>query len=248
MQNIPICIRGPFRNAMRMALEEITVPGDFVRQERGWKLFMLLPRLFFHRPARCGLISRKKLEEMFADFPRGEWMTLLEGSRKCTEAAATAHRRRRRRVQGNNIEKRAARFTSERRCVGRGRHHIGLRFASSRCPSTWSRRQKWCGSPDRPKNKRGHVPRVFWARATSTFGGRGDRGGWHMVRGNKGIPQRLGDRARTQRNSSDEEARRTGLANAMGRHSGVRSGSRGCFVLVGFDPFPWRGWQCSCST
>ena len=115
-------------------------------------------------------------------------------------------------------------------------------------PSTWSRRQKWCGPPDRPKKKRGHVPRVFWARATSTLGGRGDRGGRQVVRGNKGIPQWIGDRARTQRNSSDEEARRTGLANAMGRHARVRSGSRGCFVPVGFDPFPWRGWQCSCST
>ena len=93
MQKIPFCIRGPFRNAMRMSLEKMTVRGDAVRQERGWKLFMFLTRLLLHRPARGGLISRKKLEERFADFARGEWMSLLEGSRKCTEAAATAHRR-----------------------------------------------------------------------------------------------------------------------------------------------------------
>ena len=64
---------------------------------------MLLPRLLLHRPARGGL------EERFADFARGEWMSLLEGSRKCAEEAATAHRRRRRKAQGNDVEKRAAR-------------------------------------------------------------------------------------------------------------------------------------------
>ena len=36
-------------------------------------------------------------------------MSLLEGSRKLTEDAATAHRRRRRRAQGEDVEKRAAR-------------------------------------------------------------------------------------------------------------------------------------------
>ena len=107
MQNIPSCVKGPFRNAMRLSLEEMTVRGDAVRQERGWKLFMLLPRLLL-RPARGGLISRKKLEDRFADFGRGEWMS-LEGSRKCAEEAATAHRRRRRRARENDVEKRAAR-------------------------------------------------------------------------------------------------------------------------------------------
>ena len=36
-------------------------------------------------------------------------MSLLEGSRKCAEEAATAHRRRGRRAQLNDVEKRAAR-------------------------------------------------------------------------------------------------------------------------------------------
>ena len=52
MQNIPRCIRGPFRNALRIALEEMNARGDAVRQERGWKLFMLLPRLLLSRYAR----------------------------------------------------------------------------------------------------------------------------------------------------------------------------------------------------
>ena len=34
MQNIPFCVKGPFRNAMRMSLEEMTVRGDAVRQEQ----------------------------------------------------------------------------------------------------------------------------------------------------------------------------------------------------------------------
>ena len=52
-----------------------------------------------------------------------------------------------------------------------------------------------------------------------------------MVRGNKGTPQCA---------NHDEEARRTGLEDEMGRHAGVHSGSRSCFVTVRFDPFSWR--------
>ena len=38
----------PDRIAMRVALEEIDGADD-IRRERGWKLFLLLPRLLLHR-------------------------------------------------------------------------------------------------------------------------------------------------------------------------------------------------------
>ena len=105
MQNIPRCIRGPY--ALRKALEEMIVRGDEVRRERGWKLFLLLPRLLLFRHARGGLISKKKLEERLVDFVQGEWLSLL-ASRSCADMAATRQRRRRRGRGPNNVEKRAA--------------------------------------------------------------------------------------------------------------------------------------------
>ena len=42
-----------FRNALRVALSEIlegSAAGDELREERGWKLFFLLPRMLLSRP------------------------------------------------------------------------------------------------------------------------------------------------------------------------------------------------------
>ena len=80
-----------------------------MRRERGWKLFLLLPRLLLFRPARGGLISKKKLEERFADFVRGEWLSLLEGQQEiCGDGGHMAKTSVTRKGQ-NNVEKRAAR-------------------------------------------------------------------------------------------------------------------------------------------
>ena len=70
MQNITTVHQMPLPQRVAQALEEMTVRGDAVRRERGWKFFLLLPRLLLFRPARGGLISKKKLEERFADFVR----------------------------------------------------------------------------------------------------------------------------------------------------------------------------------
>ena len=48
MQNVPKCLRGAFRNAMRVALDEIKAgwsENDEMRQEGGWKLFLLISRM-----------------------------------------------------------------------------------------------------------------------------------------------------------------------------------------------------------
>ena len=96
MKSIPHFLRGPFRNALLMALEEVcAVEG--IRRERGWKLFLLLPRLLLHRPPRGGTIPKHKLVARFESFASGQWSSLLRESEEGCEIAATARARHRRR-------------------------------------------------------------------------------------------------------------------------------------------------------
>ena len=43
MKSVPHFLKGPFRNALRLAMEE-AVSEEVSRQERGWKLLFFLPR------------------------------------------------------------------------------------------------------------------------------------------------------------------------------------------------------------
>ena len=104
MKSVPRFLRGPYCISMRVALEEINV-DDVVRQERGWKLFLLLPRLLLHRAPRGGTIPKSKLLGRFDQFNAGEWLDLLEASRKVNQQAAVIRRRRHRRSD-DGIEKR----------------------------------------------------------------------------------------------------------------------------------------------
>ena len=93
MKSVPHFLRGPFRNALKLALEEASwgnCRDDEVRQERSWKLFMLLPRMLLHRPPGGGVIPRSKLVALFEAFTRGEWIQLLTASASCNEKAASA--------------------------------------------------------------------------------------------------------------------------------------------------------------
>ena len=80
MKSVPRFLRGPYRIAMRVALEEIESANN-TRRELGWKLFLLLPRLLLHRSPRGGTIPRSKLLKQFDLFNREEWISLLEASR-----------------------------------------------------------------------------------------------------------------------------------------------------------------------
>ena len=66
MKSVPGFMKGAFRGALKISLEEIR-KGQVARNAetttRGWKLFMLLPRMLLCRPPRGGLIPRKRLEE-----------------------------------------------------------------------------------------------------------------------------------------------------------------------------------------
>ena len=86
MHRVPRFLRGPFRRALHVGLEEISEGcrvSDTTRQERGWKLFMLLPRMLLHRPPRGGMISRAQLISRFEMFIKGEWTALIRAGEAC---------------------------------------------------------------------------------------------------------------------------------------------------------------------
>ena len=59
MKTVPQFLRGPFRNALRVAMDEAPEANQ-LRSERGWKLIMLLPRLMLFRPSRGGNVHKSK--------------------------------------------------------------------------------------------------------------------------------------------------------------------------------------------
>ena len=59
MKSVPRFLRGPFRIAMRCAIEEIMAgvrSQNVDREENGWRLFLSLPRMLLPKPARGGRI------------------------------------------------------------------------------------------------------------------------------------------------------------------------------------------------
>ena len=127
MKSVPRFLRGPFRTALRIALTEVSEGidrGDVTRQERGWKLLLLFPRMLLHRPPRGGLISKEKLGKRLDMFARGEWIELLTASALCYEEASVASRRRQRRHVVNktsNAEQHVPRCLGE---ISAGRHAL----------------------------------------------------------------------------------------------------------------------------
>ena len=80
-----------------------------MRITRGWKLFMLRPRLLLFRPRRGGKVS-KNLEERFQMFQDGRWLEPLGISRGTgAQVHQSSVRRRRRQHQDDGIQKRVDR-------------------------------------------------------------------------------------------------------------------------------------------
>ena len=105
-------MKGAYRSAMRVALTEIDQgrsDGDASRSSRGWKLFLLLPRLLLHKPPRGGQVPKKQLQRRFESFTEGEWAPLLATGIECASRASQASSRRSRRRDPDNLEARAAR-------------------------------------------------------------------------------------------------------------------------------------------
>ena len=101
MRSVPWVLRGAFRSALRIAMKE-AVAGleafDEVKQDRAWKLFLLLPRMLLCRHARGGLVPRAKLAERFVHFARDSG---LSWCRRASEAPS--------RISGSHSQADAAR-------------------------------------------------------------------------------------------------------------------------------------------
>ena len=105
MRSVPHVLKGVFRMALRVAFQEIfdgTEANNEARVVRGWKLFLLLPRMLLFKPPRGGVVPRKKLESRIRLFQEGEWLSLLRDSATCSEMAHTSAVRRRRRGQAED--------------------------------------------------------------------------------------------------------------------------------------------------
>ena len=112
MRTVPVFLKGAFKAALRVALEERILGeanGDFIKIQRAWKLFMLLPRMILFRPPRGGKVPRKQLEERCQAFARGDWMYLVRQSMQAAEQGSVHASRRRRRQRGDDVNRRAAR-------------------------------------------------------------------------------------------------------------------------------------------
>ena len=81
MRSVPVVMKGSFKAAMRLAIDEVAdgvAAHDEDKQERGWKLFLLLPRMLLQRPPRGGLVPKSKLQERLRRFAIGDWIGLLQ--------------------------------------------------------------------------------------------------------------------------------------------------------------------------
>ena len=108
MQNVPRFLRGAFRNAVRVVLDEIkagSFGNDEMRQKRGWKLFLLIPRMLLHRQPRGGTIAREKLVQRFERFSSGHWIELIRNCVVNEEEALQIARRRSRRQGQDGVER-----------------------------------------------------------------------------------------------------------------------------------------------
>ena len=97
MKSVPKFMQGAFRGGLRALMEDICasrLARDVLRQIRGWKAFLLLPRMSLHKPPRGGLIPKRRLEERLELFARGDWMPLLRASEQVVETGAQASVRR----------------------------------------------------------------------------------------------------------------------------------------------------------
>ena len=70
--------------------------GDQVRQIRGWKLLLLLPRMLLSKPPRGGTIGKDKLVKRFQMFANGQRQELFRFGVQCAEELGNARRRHRR--------------------------------------------------------------------------------------------------------------------------------------------------------
>ena len=100
----------PVSDAHRVAeIDEGRSHHAILRASRGWKLFLLLPRLLLHRSPREGKIPKAQLQRRMEAFSRGEWASLLASERESSARGVQAFARRQRRPVCDDVESRTAR-------------------------------------------------------------------------------------------------------------------------------------------
>ena len=112
MKSVPGFMKGSYRVAMRVALNEIDEGRSLtsvMRISRGWGLFLILPRLLLHRPRRGGKILKVQLQRRVEAFSCGEWASLLAQGQESASRGDQIFSRRRRRHARDDLETRAAR-------------------------------------------------------------------------------------------------------------------------------------------
>ena len=109
LKSPPAFLKGAFGSCFRLSLQEAErgrAEVDNNRSVRAWKLFLLLPRLLLFRSCRGGTIPKKKLQDRFSLFARGEWLQLLRLSQDAAECRGS---RRIRQARADSVEHRAER-------------------------------------------------------------------------------------------------------------------------------------------
>ena len=177
MKSVPHILTGPFRNAMKVLLEEVLAGherGDILRQERGWKAFMLLPRLLLHRKCRGGKVGKEKLRERFDVFQAGGWASLLTASVEHDEEAARIATRKRRTHQHGDLEHRIGRALTR---IQLGELTAGRQAleGADLAPGTEATLRQLRQRPQVPRDPipvehLRHVPRTPFALAEDKFG------------------------------------------------------------------------------
>ena len=110
MRSIPKFMRGVFRGAMKVGLQEITKGRggeQYSGGESGMEIVHASPRLLLSKPSRGGLIPKGRLKERVTKFCAGEWIPLLEASMEDALVGRSAQAKRRR-CQKDTVERRAA--------------------------------------------------------------------------------------------------------------------------------------------
>ena len=75
MKSVPRFLAGAFRGALKAGLQEICkgrAANNVVVEERGWKLFLLIPRLLLWRPPRGGFGASRSLPRTIEAVQRRE--------------------------------------------------------------------------------------------------------------------------------------------------------------------------------
>ena len=78
LQAVPTKLRGPRRTALRAGLRLAAERSSPEEELRGWKFFMLAPRMLLHREPGTARISPEELQSRCDLFSKGLWQQLLQ--------------------------------------------------------------------------------------------------------------------------------------------------------------------------